>query len=57
MKIKSLTEYAYRHLTVEDIETLECFIGCETEFSIIENDMLIMPDGCLTHKDFLITQE
>lgn len=56
MKIKSLTEYAKRHLTSEDIASLESFIGCETEYSITEPNMLIMPDGELTHEDFLILE-
>ena len=53
MIISSLTEKAYRYLTVEDIEQLESFIGCETEYSITEENMLIMPDGELAHDCFL----
>ena len=56
MKIKSLSEEAYRHLTVEDIEELESFVGCETEHSITEQNMLIMPDSTLVQEDFLILE-
>lgn len=54
MKIIGITEYAYRHLTVEDCETLESFLHSECEFSITDENMLIMPDGDYWHKDYVI---
>lgn len=55
MKILSLTKYAYNCLSMDDIDFLEDCIGSETEFSIENDEMLIMPDGSITHKDFLNT--
>lgn len=55
MKILSLTKDAYNCLSMDDIDFLEDCIGSETEFSIENDEMLIMPDGSLTHKDFLNT--
>lgn len=55
MKLIKLTDYAYKHLTKEDIDRLESFIGCEVEYSITNESMFIMPDGELTHEWFLIT--
>ena len=50
MKIIDITEYAKRHLTVEDIEALESMIGCEVT---IDGKMVNTPDGEKTHIDFL----
>lgn len=55
MKILSLTQDAYNCLSMTDIDFLEDCVGSETEFSIENDEMLIMPDGSLTHKDFLNT--
>lgn len=57
MKILSLTKDAYNCLSMDDIDFLEYCIGSETELSIENDEMLIMPDGSLTHKDFLNTNE
>lgn len=53
MKILSLTKDAYNCLSMVDIYFLEDCIGSETEFSMENDQLLIMPDGSLTHKDFL----
>ena len=54
MKLKGLTQAAYSYLTIEDIQQLEEMIGCEVEYSVTNKEMLIMPDGELTHERFLI---
>lgn len=52
MKLKGLTEQAYKYLTVEDIELLEDFIGCEVYY-VDELDLVMMPDNEVCHIDFL----
>lgn len=54
MKIKSISEHGYNHLTLEDIEDLEDMIGVEVCFSdSLGNDYVNLPDGTTCHVDFL----
>lgn len=55
MILKGLTEQAYKYLTVEDIEFLESFIGCEVYY-VEELDLVMMPDNDTCHRDFLILE-
>lgn len=61
-KILGITEYAERHLTVDNLETLQEMVGltvCESEETngIDEKPLMIMPDTELTHVDFLQLEE
>lgn len=60
-KLIGLTEYAKRHLTVEDLAELDDMIGCEIEQSdynsfLDDEVMYNMPDGEITHSRFLIVE-
>ena len=57
-KMLGVSKYAKKHLCEEDLELMESFIGCQVEDSgdiscIDGKQMIIMPDGELTHIDFL----
>jgi hypothetical protein len=58
MKLIGVTEYAKRHLSVDELAILENMIGCDVEESdnkaaIDGGRMFIMPDGEETHVCFL----
>jgi hypothetical protein len=57
-KLLGVTEYAERHLSVDDIDELKSMIGCvieeSDEPSIVDGKrMFIMIDGEETHIDYL----
>ncbi len=58
IKLTGITDYAEDHLSVEDLQNLKSFIGCEIKESdeVAEIDggkMYIMPDGETCHEIFL----
>jgi hypothetical protein len=57
-KIIGVTKYAEQYLGVDDLNDLKNFIGCkvyenETKSHIDGKTMIDMPDGEITHIDFL----
>lgn len=57
MILKGITQEAYDSLSPMDIKSLKDMIGMEVEYSLTEEEMLIMPDGELTHESFLILEK
>ena len=53
--LTGITDYAKRHLTVEDIEYLEEMEGCEIEE--YKDGLYILPDGETAHSDFINTDQ
>jgi hypothetical protein len=61
-KLIDITEFAKKHLSVEDENHLKDMIGCEIIMCDERNEtdnaiMYIMPDGNITHECFLIVEQ
>ena len=61
-KLVGVTKYAERYLDVDDLESIKDMIGCEItlndKFSIVDDKrMFNMPDGKITHSDYLQVEE
>lgn len=61
MKLTGVTEYAEKHLSIDDLEYLNSMVGCnvyETDKkSIVDNGKLyLLTDGQDWHEDYLILQ-
>ena len=61
-KLLGVTEYAKKHLTVEDLRDIRSMIGSEIEESENKADIdggkfFILPDLVETHEKFLLMEE
>lgn len=61
MKLTGVTEYAEKHLSVDDLEDLHSMVGCDVyetdKKSIVDNGKLyLLTDGQDWHEDYLILQ-